>query len=154
MKHYLKLLLGISIGLVVSCNQIQDDAITTDIVNNPETASGEEINKENMPIMTFNEDVYDFKSAVQGEKVYHSFLFTNTGKSNLVISSAKGSCGCTVPTWPKEPIKPGEEGKIEVVFNTEGKKNTQHKRVTILANTHPNTNVIAIKGEVIAPKTE
>ncbi|MCI5056580.1 MAG: DUF1573 domain-containing protein [Flavobacteriales bacterium] len=131
----------------------QQDGVNTDLVNNPETASGE-VNKENLPVMTFDEEVFDFGEITQGEEVFHSYKFKNTGKSDLIITSAEGSCGCTVPVWPKEPIAPGDEGEIEVKFNSQGKKNAQHKKVTILANTHPSTNVIALKGNVIAPEKE
>ena len=84
----------------------------------------------------------------------HVFKFTNTGESDLVIVSAKGSCGCTVPEWPKEPISPGESGDIQVIFSSEGKKGKQHKRVSIIANTEPATSVIAIKGEILTPDAE
>ena len=83
-----------------------------------------------------------------------TFRFKNVGQSNLIISSAQGSCGCTVPEWPKEPIAPGAEGKIEVTFNSTGKQGLQNKTVTLVANTIPNTKVIVIKGEVLAPKTK
>ena len=82
-----------------------------------------------------------------------TFRFRNVGQSNLIISSAQGSCGCTVPEWPKEPIKPGEEGKINIIFNSTGKQGLQNKTITLIANTIPNTKVIAIKGEVLVPNT-
>ena len=83
-----------------------------------------------------------------------TFRFKNIGQSNLIISSAQGSCGCTVPQWPKEPIKPGEKGEIEVVFNSEGKSGLQNKTITLVANTIPNTIVIALKGEILAPSSK
>ena len=61
-------------------------------------------NVESTTTISYENDVYDFGSITQGEKVNHTFNFTNTGESDLVIVSAKGSCGCTVPSWPKEPI--------------------------------------------------
>ena len=117
--------------------------------------SGEqEITTENVESTTsiaFESDVFDFGSITQGEKVTHSFTFTNTGDADLVIVSAKGSCGCTVPEWPKEPIAAGESGVIKVVFNSEGKKGKQHKRVSVVANTEPATSAVTLKGEVIVP---
>lgn len=136
-----KILFASVLALVfMSCNE-QEKKITTDIVTEPTS-------------MKFEEEAYEFGTISQGEKVYHSFKFTNTGNADLVISSAKGSCGCTVPTYPKEPIAPGESGVIEVVFDSNGKKGSQHKKVFITANTDPSSNVIAIKGEVLAPETE
>lgn len=102
--------------------------------------------------ITYENDVYDFGAITQGEKVTKEFKFTNTGDADLVIVSAKGSCGCTVPEYPKEPIAPGTSGVITVVFNSEGKKGKQHKRVSIVANTEPATTAITLKGDVIVPE--
>ena len=111
-------------------------------------------NVESTTSIEFAEEAFDFGTITQGEKVNHVFKFTNTGESDLVIVSAKGSCGCTVPEWPKEPIPPGESGDIQVIFSSEGKKGKQHKRVSIIANTEPATSVIAIKGEILTPDAE
>jgi|TARA_B110000483_G_scaffold238018_1_gene313861 hypothetical protein len=134
-----------------SCSS-NDGEITTDIVNNPNTAA-EQVDPEKLPSMTFDNELFEFGEITQGESVSYSYTFTNTGKTDLIITSAKGSCGCTVPEWPKTPIKPGEKSQIDVVFNSEGKKGRQHKKVTVLANTQPSTNVVALSGEVIAPDT-
>ncbi len=92
--------------------------------------------------------VYDFGHIDEGEIVTHVYKFKNTGGEPLVISNCKGSCGCTVPTWPKEPIPPGGEGEIKVEFNSKGKPGVQSKRVTVTANTMPTETFIEIKGEV------
>ncbi len=102
--------------------------------------------------MTFEESTFDFGKIMDGDKVEHVFEFVNTGKAPLIISNAKGSCGCTVPVWPKEPIPPGEKGEIKVVYNSKGKgkvggKN-ENKTVTITANTQPAETRIFIKGIV------
>jgi hypothetical protein len=85
---------------------------------------------------------------LEGEKVSHSFTFTNTGDNDLVISNARGSCGCTVPEWPKEPIAPGKSGKIDVVFNSDGKPGNAIKSVTVSTNTEPATHQLFITGFV------
>jgi len=139
-----------TISTFMSCAP-DNSTISTDIVANPQTASGEEANAK-LPDIKFEEELFEFGEITQGEKVEHTFMFTNTGEADLIVTSAKGSCGCTVPEWPKKPIKPGEKGEINVVFNSEGKKGRQHKKVTIVANTQPSTNVIAISGEIIAPE--
>lgn len=102
--------------------------------------------------MTFEEKTFDFGEITDGDKVEHVFTFTNTGQAPLVITKAKGSCGCTVPEWPKKPILPGEEGEIRVVYNSKGKgkvggKN-ESKTVTITANTSPTETRVFIKGVV------
>jgi hypothetical protein len=93
----------------------------------------------------------NFGKIIQGEKVTYSFKFTNTGKSDLVITGASGSCGCTVPSFPKGPITPGKSGLIDVLFNSEGKKGIQNKTITVLANTQPNAVTLKIKVEIIEP---
>ena len=131
----------------------QEGEVSTDLINNPNTAS-ESGQSDAMPEMIFEEEAFDFGDISQGEKVEHSFVFENKGESDLIISSAVGSCGCTVPSYPKEPIKPGATGEIQVVFDSNGKKGAQHKRVTIVANTNPNKTMIAIMANVLVPDTE
>ncbi len=99
----------------------------------------------------FPNEVYEFGEISQGEKVEHSFVFKNTGDNPLLISEAKGSCGCTVPEWPKDPIMPGKEGKIDVVFDSNGKQGKQNVTVTVVANTVPNVSILALKGTVLVP---
>ena len=149
-----KSLLSFCFGLIVlvsSCGSEATEGISSDVINNPATASGEEEN-ENVPVIEFFEEIYDFGTIVQGEVITHSYKFKNTGRSDLVISIAKGSCGCTVPEWPQEPIAPGEESAIEVVFDSKNKDGKQHKTITNSENTLPGTSVVALSGMVVAPK--
>lgn len=78
------------------------------------------------------------------------FKFTNTGTEPLIISHAKGSCGCTVPTWPKEPIMPGKTGEIKVNYDT-NRVGTFRKTVTLTTNATPASVVLNIKGTVVDP---
>lgn len=96
----------------------------------------------------YEEAVYDFGVADEGTVVKHVYKFKNTGMEPLIISNAKGSCGCTVPTWPKQPISPGGTGEIAVEFNTKGKPGRQSKQVTVTANTNPTDTHLEITGEV------
>ncbi|MDQ3141276.1 MAG: DUF1573 domain-containing protein [Bacteroidota bacterium] len=106
--------------------------------------------------------VHDYGEIMEGEKVKYEFKFKNTGSEPLVISDAKGSCGCTVPDWPREPIAPGASGVVKVEFDSKGKGNDdgskQTKRVTVTANTNPAQTYLTISGVVKkdpkAPKTE
>ena len=91
---------------------------------------------------------FDFGSVKEGEKVKHTYKFKNTGSEPLIISSAKGSCGCTVPKWPSEPIPPGATGQIDVEFDSKGKPGKQTKRVTVTANTVPAQMFLNITGNV------
>jgi hypothetical protein len=101
--------------------------------------------------MKFNKVEHDFGTINQGDKVDYTFKFTNTGKNDLIISNAVGSCGCTVPEYPKEPVKPGKTGKIKVIFNSAGKSGQQTKTVTINANTANGTEKLTIKASINAP---
>ena len=89
---------------------------------------------------------------MEGEKVVYEYKFKNTGTEPLIISNAKGSCGCTVPDWPREPIAPGAENVIKVQFDSKNKGKVggglQSKRVTITANTDPVNTYLTIKGKV------
>jgi hypothetical protein len=96
----------------------------------------------------FNKEVHDYGNIKYGGEPYCSFEFKNTGDEPLIISNAKGSCGCTVPEWPKEPIAPGAKGTIRVKYDT-NRPGPINKSVTITSNAinEPNK-VIRIKGEV------
>ena len=99
----------------------------------------------------FEKDEYNYGTIKQGDKVEYDFTFVNSGKEPLVITDAHGSCGCTVPTWPKEPIKKGEKGTIHVTFNSSGKMGMQDKTITLNSNAKSNPKVLHIKGTVEAP---
>ena len=88
---------------------------------------------------------------IQGESVSTEFILKNIGEAPLLIRSAKGSCGCTVPEWPREAVAVGESAAIKVTFNSAGKSGKQNKRVTLVTNAIPNTKVITINGNVIVP---
>ncbi|GAA4308200.1 DUF1573 domain-containing protein [Nibribacter koreensis] len=122
---------------------------TNDPATNPNVASAEPVNPNApKPVMTFKETEHDFGTIKQDKKVQHTFMFTNTGKSPLVIENASATCGCTVPEWPKEPIAPGATGKITVEFDPAGKVGQQSKQITITANTDPQVNQLIIKTNI------
>jgi len=150
-----------TICALIACNQTEEkptnkpNSISPDVVNNPATASSDKGNsKNNIPVFQFADETHDFGKIIQGEKISYAFRFKNTGTGDLVIRAANGSCGCTVPEYPKEPIGPGKDGIINVTFNSEGKEGMQDKTVTLIANTVPNTKVLTITGEVIKPENK
>ncbi len=98
--------------------------------------------------MKFAELKHDFGSINQDSENTKVFKFTNTGNEPLIIENAVGSCGCTVPKYPKEPIKPGDTGEIEVVYKPGKQQGSQNKTVTITANTDPVSTVLNISAEV------
>ena len=126
------------------------NAINPNVVNNPATASQEnKLVKDEVPVIQFDTETHDFGTIAQGEIISYSYQFENTGKVDLVIRSASGSCGCTVPEYSKEAIAPGKNGIINVTFNSEGKEGMQNKTITVVANTIPNSKVLTITGEVV-----
>ena len=142
-------------SIFASCNdkKSDSDSLNTEIINNPISADGE-VDLDKLPVMKLEHEEYDFGAIMQGEKVSHTYKFKNIGKSDLLITSAKGSCGCTVPKYDKTPIAPGKEGQIEVVFDSDGRQGIQHKTVTVLANTQPNTVTLKFYADVIVPTEE
>lgn len=121
-------------------------------------AAAEEIPVGPLTTVSFPETEFDFGEIEEGEKVTYEYKFKNTGKEPLVISKAQGSCGCTVPDWPREPIAVGGEGVIKVQYDSRGKGKTraeggraENKRVTITANTDPTQSFLYIKGKVYKP---
>lgn len=105
------------------------------------------------PKLAFDKIEHDFGVINEGDVVETVFSFTNSGKSELIITSAKGSCGCTVPEWPKEPIMPGESGEIKVKFNSDRKPNLQQKQITLVTNTDQGKEILKIKAQV-TPKSQ
>lgn len=158
---YLSLLALVFALAMVSCKS--DTASTADTnlastnapastVVNPVTPVAPVVPSGPTTAITFDEPVYDFGEVMDGDKVEYVYKFTNTGSEPLVISNAKGSCGCTVPQWPKEPIAPGAGGEILVRFDSKGKGRVggaqQSKVVTITANTTPPDTRLTIKGSI------
>jgi hypothetical protein len=101
-----------------------------------------------LPDFKFEEENHNFGTIEEGTLAKYDFVFTNTGDAPLIITNASGSCGCTVPQWPREPIAPGEEGIIHVEFNSNNRTGNQTKTVTLDANTVPNKKVLRISAMV------
>lgn len=101
----------------------------------------------------FAKQTHDYGEVKYGGNGQCTFEFTNTGTENLIISNAKGSCGCTVPSWPKEPLAPGKTASITVKYDTK-RPGAINKSVTISSNAvNTPTKVIRIKGNVLPKPT-
>lgn len=99
-------------------------------------------------VIDIPESTYDFGTIKEGTLVQHVFTFTNKGDEPLILSDAKGSCGCTVPMWPRGPIAPGETASITVEFNSKNKRGRRSQRVTLTANTNPAQTFLYLTGDV------
>ena len=103
---------------------------------------------EKMPKVQLNKMEHDFGTITEGAVVETEFMVTNLGESDLIISNASASCGCTVPDYPKQPLKPGETAPIKVSFNSAGKSGMQNKTVTLTTNTENGKETFSIKANV------
>ncbi len=121
----------------VSCN-----------TNNSNKTVKERQEKHAITSVAFNETEYDFGTITGGELVTHRFVFKNTGNAGLYISKVMADCGCTVADYEKDEVKPGAEGYIELIFNSDGYHGLQIKKVNVYANTTPPVHELTIAATV------
>jgi hypothetical protein len=149
---FLKLLPICIVLFMVSCkNETKVDAngTVTPGTSNVEQKAEEPVRP--LSAIEIKADTYDFGKIKDGTVVEHVFKFKNIGKNELVLKDVKASCGCTTPTWPREPIAPGAESEIKASFNSTGKSSGSGevmKTITITANTDPSQTFLYIKGTV------
>lgn len=135
MKKYI-LFIGILLGLF-SCN------------SNNKSSNSTQSDTTGIAKIDFVEEVHDFGEVLQGERVTHTFKFTNSGDADLIINNVKASCGCTKPEYNKEPIAPGTEGEITVTFDSSNREGNQYKKITITANSEPQIHELVITCNVV-----
>ncbi len=134
---------------LVSCKQESETTGTESPADTQEESVQKTEEKKELTTIEFYEESHDFGEISEGEKVSHRFKFKNTGKYPLIIEDVKPSCGCTTPNYSKDPVPPGEEGFIDVEFNSQGRSGKQTKSITIKANTEKGVHVLRFTGEVI-----
>ncbi len=149
MKKIIIFSLVASLGFLISCKEGNPSA-KVDKTKLEEARKRDNDISKGAPVVQFDKTVYDFGTVTDGEIIETTFTLTNVGKSALIITDAKTTCGCTVPTWPKDkPIMPGESTEIKVKFNTAGKGGgRQSKDVTLFTNTAVGREVLKLKGIV------
>ncbi len=141
------LIVILSLGLI-ACNENASSKIDSSKQKKRIPVTLDQIDTTSDAKMEFETTEWNFGEITQGESVEYAFEFTNTGSEPLIISNAKGSCGCTVPVWPRQPVAPGESGIVDVKFNSKGKKGKQNKKVTLTTNMVPNQMVLKVTGLV------
>lgn len=105
------------------------------------------------PLISWELPSHDFGDITQGDKVNHTFKFTNTGNQPLILTNVEVTCGCTTPKgWPRDPIPPGGKGELTVAFNSAGKFGKQNKVITITSNSVGSTNQVMITANVLEKK--
>ncbi len=147
MKYFI---LFLFLAFATTSCQNSEKKIPTDVVHNAKSASKKGNNNE-MPVISFAKTEHDFGKLIQGEQVSVIFKFENTGELPLLISKVSASCGCTASKYPTEPIAPGEEGRLEVTFDSKGQRGMQNKTVTVLTNTQPQSTILRLKAQVSTP---
>ncbi len=146
MKKSIFILAVLTVFAFTSCNEKATDKVSEE---NVAAAADRDAKAGEYPVMTFEENEWDFGTIEGGTAVEHVFKFKNTGNAPLVIVDAKSSCGCTVPEYTKAPVAAGETGELLVKFNGSG-KNQVSKTVTITANTEKGKETLVIKAFVNA----
>lgn len=116
----------LSVAVVASCGSA-DPSVDIDEARNT--------GAKQLTTVRWIDSARNFGSIIEGQKLAISFRFKNTGDKPLVIESVHPACGCTVADYPKQPLKPGEEGEITGEFNSEGREGQQHKEITVATNT-------------------
>ena len=140
-KRNILIVLSLSLYLI-ACNESAASKIKADNQSNAQA-------QPSYAEITFDKIFHDFGNVKEGEIAKTIFTFTNTGENDLYIVDARGSCGCTVPKYPKNvAIKPGETGEIEVNFDTTGRPNLQQKMVKVSANTATGGEMLRIQAFV------
>ncbi len=147
-NYILVLIIGFSL---ISCGGNTDKKLDTGVVKN--VRSGDYQKRDfSGPRISFDKTEHNFGRVISGELVRHSFKFTNKGQEDLLLVRVSSSCGCTVPNYSKEPIKPGHKGLIEVIFDTRGRKGFQSKTITVTTNTTPTKTLLKIKANIHQPE--
>jgi len=134
------------------CRNSNSSGISISDIKNPVTIDGMDAQKKaNMPEIQYENISYDFGKVIQGEVLSYTFHFKNIGKTNLLISGAEASCGCTTSIPPKAPIKPGEKGELTITFDSKYKQGLITSYLVVTANTYPAQSVLTISATVVAP---
>ena len=98
----------------------------------------------------FKEETHDYGEVPEGPAAEYDFVFKNKGDRPIIITEAHGSCGCTIPEWPKEPVLPGKKGIIHVKYNTQGRPGPISKEIYISSNAEQQNMTLHIRGTVVA----
>lgn len=142
------LVIALAVVAFTSCKQSTSDQAENNTSAIASSSNAPAVLAEDAPKFKFEKTIYEFGVIQDGEKIQTTFKFKNIGKTPLIIADATATCGCTVPEYPKTPIKPGEGGSITVVFDSHGKIGLQDKAITIISNANPEAEKLHLVGEV------
>ena len=144
----------IALSMVLSLTSCKQESVAGKITDEDmQAVAAEKALVGKLPKVSLDKEIHDFGTIAEGQVVETEFIVTNTGEGDLLIADAKGSCGCTVPEPPKDPIKPGESAPIKVSFDSKGKPGNQEKTVTLTTNSENGREMFKIKANV-TPKAK
>ena len=104
--------------------------------------------KGKLPLIAFTDLKHEFGTVKEGDLASYEFVFKNTGKAPLILTSVSASCGCTTPEWPREPIAPGKTGKVKAIYNSKGRPGAFTKQITVVSNASTEPTILTIGGNV------
>ena len=158
MKHVLSTIgcLGLIYLLTASCNSPKETneknalsgKLSTELIERPTSVNSDSHSLHSLGYMQFEDTLHNFGRIHEGEILAYEFSFVNSGNKDLLISEAKASCGCTVPEYPHQPIRKGEQGSVKVTFNSQGKRGYNEKSVILYTNGNPSSYTLYIQAEV------
>ncbi len=126
---------------VLSCNQLQ--------TNSKDGRVTETGTVQSAGTVIFDTTAHHYGTLVQGEKVGYTFRFTNTGAGHVVIENVQAGCGCTAVSWSKDPVAPGEQGNVEIIFDSSGRNGNQYKTIKVITNGTKKEHVLIVTAEII-----
>ena len=147
-----KIRLGIVFAVLILATACSED--TKDNSEDTSMLASDSIATKALTTIAFADTVHEFGTIKEGEKVSYIFKYKNTGENPLILEDVRPSCGCTLPEWTKDPIAPGAEGLIKVVYNSEGRPGEFHKTITVIANTAAEVALLKIQGNVTPKKPD
>ena len=143
-----KVVLSLGLLMIVAAPSFADKKDKKDAAKTtaPTAQAATGASTQNTDAIKFDSEVYDFGTIPEGPAAEHEFVFTNTGKEPIIIQKAQPSCGCTTPSWSKDPVLPGKTGSIKASYGTQGRPNAFTKTISVVTNV--GTKVLTIKGNV------
>jgi len=124
--------------------------LPSSLVGNPRSIVDDTLALQGLGNLSFSDTIHDFGNVSDGEMLTYDFEFENIGQKDILISEATASCGCTVPSFPQQPIKSGEKNKISVTFNSQGRKGYNEKMIIVNTNGNPSVYNLYIRAAVDA----
>ena len=148
-KLFLVSLLLLSSTIYLQAQGLQIEGTSEEAPKSSEEGAQIQATNTEGPQISFDTTEYNFGKINTGDKITHIFEFENKGTEPLLLLGVRTSCGCTAPSWPKEPVMPGKKGEVKIIFDSTGKSGSQNKKITVSSNANNNSSFeLYLRGEV------